>query len=126
MSKTQWPSDQPSSGMSVGGLQCKNGKLYKSNSDSDYLCEWGAKTASSVSEISKSVAICRTDYPGSENMNIPTLLSAGGKAPASVVDSDSYYHWKGGKTSTQYYVNDAGVSVEDGCIWGTDGSGVGN
>jgi SUN family beta-glucosidase len=59
-------------------------------------------------------------------LNIPTLLEGGGKAPVSVVDSASYYTWKGGKTSTQYYVNNAGVSVEDGCIWGTDGSGVGN
>lgn len=126
MSKTQWPSEQPSSGISVGGLYCKNGYLYKTNSDSDYLCSWGEQTATFVSEISKDVAICRTDYPGSENMNIPTLLEGGGEAPVSVVDSASYYTWKGGKTSTQYYVNNAGVSVEDGCIWGTDGSGVGN
>ncbi|CAH6722077.1 secreted beta-glucosidase Sim1p [[Candida] jaroonii] len=126
MSKTQWPSEQPSNGISVGGLLCKNGKLYRSNTDSNYLCEWGAQKANFVSQISKDVAICRTDYPGSENMNIPTLLKAGNKAIVSVVDSDSYYTWKGGKTSTQYYVNNAGVSVEDGCIWGTDGSGVGN
>ncbi|KAI5969614.1 SIM1 [Candida margitis] len=126
MSKTQWPSDQPSSGISVGGLYCKNGKLYRSNQDQDYLCEWGSNNAQFESQISKDVAICRTDYPGSENMNIPTLLSGGGSAPVAVVDSDDYYNWKGGKTSTQYYVNNAGVSVEDGCIWGTSGSGVGN
>ena len=126
MSKTQWPSEQPSNGMSIGGLYCKNGKLYRSNTDNDYLCQWGAKDVNFVSEISKDVAICRTDYPGSENMNIPTLLSAGGKAPCSVVDGDTYFKWLGGKTSTQYYVNNAGVSVEDGCIWGTEGSGVGN
>lgn len=126
MSKTQWPSEQPSSGVSVGGLYCKNGKLYRSNTDSDYLCEWGSNGVNFVSEISKDVAICRTDYPGSENMNIPTLLEAGSNAPVSVVDSDTYFTWNGGKTSTQYYVNNAGVSVEDGCIWGTAGSGVGN
>lgn len=126
MSKTQWPDEQPSNGISVGGLYCKNGKLYKSNSDKNYLCEWGEKTATFKSKISKDVAICRTDYPGSENMNIPTLLEAGSTALASVVDSDDYYTWKGGRTSTQYYVNNAGVSVEDGCIWGTEGSGVGN
>ncbi|KAK6868408.1 Secreted beta-glucosidase SIM1 [Candida tropicalis] len=126
MSKTQWPSEQPDSGISVGGLYCKNGKLYRSNTDNDYLCEWGANNVNFVSEISKDVAICRTDYPGSENMNVPTLLEAGSNAPVSVVDSDTYFTWKGGKTSTQYYVNNAGVSVEDGCIWGTEGSGVGN
>ncbi|KAG5420627.1 SIM1 [Candida metapsilosis] len=126
MSKTQWPSEQPSNGISVGGLYCKNGKLYRSNQDKDYLCEWGANSVQFDSQISKDVAICRTDYPGSENMNIPTLLSGGGSAPVAVVDSDDYYNWKGGKTSTQYYVNNAGVSVEDGCVWGTSGSGVGN
>ncbi|KAI5962366.1 SIM1 [Candida pseudojiufengensis] len=126
MSKTQWPSEQPSNGISVGGLLCKNGKLYRSNQDEDYLCSWGANNVEFESKISKDVAICRTDYPGSENMNIPTLLEAGGSAPVSVVDSDNYYNWRGGKTSTQYYVNNAGVSIEDGCIWGEAGSGVGN
>lgn len=126
MSKTQWPSAQPANGMSVGGLQCKNGKLYRSNPDAEYLCQWGKQTASFKSNIGKDVAICRTDYPGSENMNIPTLLEAGSTAPVSVVDSDSYFTWRGGKTSTQYYVNNAGVSVEDGCLWGDSSSGVGN
>ena len=41
MAKTQWPSDQPSSGVSIGGLVCKNGYLYRTNTDTDYLCEWG-------------------------------------------------------------------------------------
>lgn len=126
MSKTQWPSAQPALGISVGGLQCKNGKLYRSNTDSDYLCAWGPEKAKFVSELTKDVAICRTDYPGSENMNVPTLLEAGSSVPVSVVDSDNYFTWQGGKTSSQFYVNNAGVSVEDGCIWGTAGSGVGN
>lgn len=51
MSKTQWPSEQPSNGMSIGGLYCKNGKLYRSNTDNDYLCEWGSKDVNFVSEI---------------------------------------------------------------------------
>lgn len=126
MSKTQWPSNQPSSGMSVGGLICKAGKLYRSNPDQKYLCAWDKQTASFVSKLSKDVAICRTDYPGSENMNVPTLLQAGGSAPVSVVQAETYFTWKGGKTSAQYYVNNAGVGVKDGCIWGTAGSGVGN
>lgn len=126
MSKTQWPSEQPSSGISVGGLYCKSGKLYRSNQNSKYLCEWGVQSANFVSKLDKDVAICRTDYPGSENMNVPTLLGAGSSAPCTVVDSDNYFNWNGGKTSAQYYVNNAGVSVEDGCIWGTAGSGVGN
>lgn len=126
MSKTQWPSDQPSDGVSVGGLYCKNGKLYRTNTDSNYLCVWGEDTAVVSSELSEDVAICRTDYPGTENMVIPTVVSAGGSNVLTVVDEDNYYLWQGKKTSAQYYVNNAGVSVEDGCVWGTSGSGVGN
>lgn len=126
MSKTQWPSDQPDSGVSVGGLYCKGGYLYRSNTDTKYLCEWGEDTARVVSEISDSVAICRTDYPGTENMVIPTVVEGGSENILTVVDEDSYYTWQGKSTSAQYYVNNAGVSYEDGCIWGTSGSGIGN
>ncbi|KOG98781.1 putative glucosidase SIM1 [Saccharomyces eubayanus] len=126
MSKTQWPSNQPSDGRSVGGLLCKNGYLYRSNTDTDYLCEWGVEAAYVVSELSEGVAICRTDYPGTENMVIPTFVEGGSSLPLTVVDQDSYFTWEGKKTSAQYYVNNAGVSVEDGCIWGTSGSGIGN
>lgn len=126
MSKTQWPSSQPADGRSVGGLYCKNGFLYRSNTNSDYLCEWGAPSAYVVSKLNKDVAICRTDYPGTENMVIPTHVGAGQSQPLTVVDQDSYYTWRGMKTSAQYYVNNAGVSVEDGCVWGDAGSGIGN
>lgn len=126
MSKTQWPSTQPSSGISVGGLYCDNGYLTRSNTDSDYLCEWGKESSNAVNNLEKVVSLCRTDYPGSENMNIPTQVGAGSSLPISVVDSDSYYQWKSGKTSSQYYVNNAGVNAENGCIWGTSASDVGN
>lgn len=126
MSKTQWPSSQPSDGRSIGGLYCKDGLLYRSNTDSDYLCEWGEPSAYVVSELSQDVAICRTDYPGTENMVIPTYVGAGKSEPLTVVDQDSYYTWRGMKTSAQYYVNNAGVSLEDGCVWGDAGSGIGN
>lgn len=126
MSKTQWPSDQPSNGVSVGGLLCKNGKLYRSNTASNYLCEWGVDKAIVVNQLSDSVAICRTDYPGTENMVIPTVAEAGGSIVLTTVDQDTYYTWKGMKTSAQYYVNNAGVSWTDGCVWGSAGSGIGN
>lgn len=126
MSKTQWPSSQPSDGRSVGGLYCKNGYLHRTNTDSDYLCEWGSDTARVVSQLDQDVAICRTDYPGTENMVIPTYVEAGDTQPLTVVDEDSYYEWEGKKTSAQYYVNNAGVSLEDGCVWSTSGSGNGN
>ena len=126
MSKTQWPSNQPSDGRSVGGLLCKNGFLYRSNTNSDSLCESDVQTGFVKSELSDVVSLCRTDYPGSENMVVPIELNGGSTQPLSVVDEDSYFMWQGKKTSSQYYVNNAGVSVEDGCVWGSAGSGVGN
>lgn len=126
MAKTQWPSDQPSSGVSVGGLQCKNGKLYRTNTAFSSLCAWGKGTAIVKSELSSGVAICRTDYPGTENMVIPTWLDAGSSNQLCVIDSDNYFTWRGGLTSAQYYVNDAGVSVEEGCVWGSSSGTVGN
>ncbi|KAK9367708.1 hypothetical protein V1509DRAFT_625987 [Lipomyces kononenkoae] len=126
MSKTQWPSNQPADGESRGGLLCQNGYLYRTNTDTNYLCEWGVPSAQIVSELSQPVAICRTDYPGTENMVIPTEVDAGATEPLTVVDEDSYYQWDGKPTSAQYYVNNAGVSVSDGCVWGSSGSDIGN
>ncbi|EHN01394.1 Uth1p [Saccharomyces cerevisiae x Saccharomyces kudriavzevii VIN7] len=124
--KTQWPSEQPSDGRSVGGLYCKNGKLYRSNTNTNSLCEEGQGSAQAVNKASGTIAICGTDYPGSENMVVPTIVDAGSTQPINVIKEDSYYQWQGKKTSAQYYVNNAGVSESDGCIWGTEGSGVGN
>ncbi|OBA22844.1 SUN-domain-containing protein [Metschnikowia bicuspidata var. bicuspidata NRRL YB-4993] len=126
-SKTQWPFPQPESGISVGGLLCKKGKLYRPNTSEKFLCAWGKNSASFVSHIDRHIAICRTDYPGSENMNIPTFLKAGSTAPVSVVDQATYYHtFENKRTSTQYYVNNAGVSLQKGCDWGDAESKVGN
>lgn len=126
MSKTQWPANQPSDGETRGGLICQGGKLYRTSTSSNTLCSWGASSGFVSSSLSNSVAICRTDYPGSENMVIPTFIGPGAQQPLSVVDEDSYFSWEGKKTSSQYYVNNAGVSVEDGCIWSTAGSNKGN
>ncbi|CDR39627.1 CYFA0S03e05468g1_1 [Cyberlindnera fabianii] len=126
MSKTQWPSSQPANGVSVGGLYCDGGKLYRSNKDTEYLCEWGVDSAIVVSELDSAVAICRTDYPGTENMVIPTYVTAGSTLPLTVVDQSTYYQWGGTGTSVQYYVNNAGVSWEDGCVWGDDTTTIGN
>lgn len=126
MSKTQWPSSQPANGVSVGGLLCKGGKLYRSNPDAQNLCVWGVDSAVVVSQLSQAVAICRTDYPGTENMVIPTIVNPGSSAPLTCVDQSTYYKWQGKATSAQYYVNNAGVSQADGCVWSNDGTGNGN
>lgn len=125
--KTQWPKSQPASGSSLGGLLCKDGYLYRSNSDTDSLCEDGTgNTEVANNSGNGSIAMCRTDYPGSENMVIPTVVDGDSTVILAGVDEDSYFQWEGKKTSAQYYVNNAGVSMEDGCVWGSSSDSVGN
>lgn len=126
MSKTQWPSDQPSNGISIGGLICKNNKLYRTNTNTDYLCEWGVDVAYVNNQVDSSVSICRTDYPGTENMVIPTVIDSAQKKPLTTVDESTYYKWEGMYTSAQYYVNNAGVDWQTGCTWGVENTGTGN
>jgi len=125
-SKAQWPEIQPASGESHGGLRCKNGKLYRTNSAYNSLCVKGHGNVYVKNELSKSVPICRTDYPGSENMNVPTFSTPGSKLPLTNPDGETYYKWQGKITSAQYYVNPQGTSLEDGCVWGTPMGGLGN
>ena len=123
MSKTQWPAEQPSDGESRGGLLCQNGKLYLTNPSSQYLCEWGHPSSYVVNTLADTVAICRTDYPGTENMVVPTVVGANEKLPLTCPDENSYFQWEGKPTSAQYYVNPSGGSAETQCVWG---SGSGN
>lgn len=64
--KSQWPTTQGSTGQSVGGLLCKNGKLYKTNEDFDTICITGASDVTVLvrNEMGEDAAVCRTDYPG--------------------------------------------------------------
>ena len=64
--KSQWPSQQGSTGQSVGGLSCRaNGKLALTNPDlSRYLCIEGTGAVTVQNKLSNNAAICRTDYPG--------------------------------------------------------------
>lgn len=125
--KTQWPENQPDNGSSLGGLYCKDGYLYRTNKNFDNLCEDTDSQVTVVNNVDTGeIALCRTDYPGSENMNIPTVVESGKSQPLAVIDQDTYYKWSGKPTSAQYYVNNAGVSKENGCIWGDSQSEVGN
>jgi hypothetical protein len=125
-SKSQWPEMQPASGESHGGLLCKNGKLYKTNSNSETLCEKGAGNVYVKNELSKAVPICRTDYPGSENMVVPLFSTPGSTLELTCPKTETAYKWRGGKTSAQYYVNPQGTALEDGCVWGKPNGGLGN
>jgi len=127
MAKTQWPANQPSDGQSRGGLLCVNGLLQRTRTDVTDLCEAQANTAYVQNDVGQEVVICQTDYPGSENMVIPT--SVGGTNTSSLItciNSASYFQWDGKPTSSQFYVQQAGVSQETGCQWGSAGSNIGN
>jgi hypothetical protein len=126
MSKTQWPATQPSDGETRGGLLCQNGLLHLTNTASEYLCEWGSQSSYVVNTLGDDVAICRTDYPGTENMVVPTVVSGNDTLPITVVDEDSYFKWEGKLTSAQYYVNKAGGSASSNCLWGSSTGDYGN
>ena len=127
--KSQWPDTQGSTGQSVGGIQCQGGKLHLTNpSMSKNLCMKGASqvTVQVKNTLGDQVAVCRTDYPGTESETVPLSCSPGSTNPLTCPDADNYYNWQGSHTSAQYYVNPSGVSVEDGCQWGSSGNPWGN
>lgn len=125
-SKGQWPEVQPASGESHGGLECRNGKLYKTHSSNQSLCVKGHGGVYIKNEIDQSVPICRTDYPGSENMNVPLFSTSGSLKELTSPVGATFYTWRGMRTSAQYYVNQAGVPLEEGCVWGKPNGGKGN
>lgn len=127
--KSQWPSTQGTTGQSVGGIQCQGGKLHLTNSGmSKNLCIKGAPevTVQVQNKLGSVVAVCRTDYPGTESETIPLSAAPGSTNPLTCPEGDHYYNWEGSHTSAQYYVNPSGVSVEDGCQWGSSSNPWGN
>jgi hypothetical protein len=86
----------------------------------------GAGGVQVKSNLSKNVAMCRTDYPGSEGETIPLDVTPGGTFPLTNVNSANYYTWEGSSTSAQYYINPEGVPVAEACCWGSAGSNMGN
>ncbi|GAB7366711.1 hypothetical protein MBLNU230_g0669t1 [Neophaeotheca triangularis] len=127
--KTQWPTTQGATGQSVGGVQCKNGKLTLTNpSLSKSLCMRGTDQVKVVVEnrLSGNSAVCRTDYPGTEAETVPVDTTPGSTTELACPDGDNYYVWEGGMTSAQYYVNPMDVAVQDACQWGSPAQPWGN
>ncbi|RAK94940.1 SUN family protein UTH1 [Aspergillus ibericus CBS 121593] len=126
--KSQWPSAQGSTGQSVGGIECKSGKLYLTNSAlSKKLCIEGVGGVHVQNNLSEDVAVCRTDYPGTESETIPLAVASNSELhPLTCPNGDSYYKWEGKTTSAQYYINPKGVSTEVGCQWGNSSEPYGN
>lgn len=65
------------------------------------------------------MSFCQTVLPGNEAMIIPTLVE---ELATLAVPGQSYWC----ETAAQYYINAPGVSVEEGCVWGTSANPVGN
>ncbi|GIK03955.1 secreted beta-glucosidase sun1 [Aspergillus viridinutans] len=123
--KSQWPSTQGSAGQSVGGIECRNGKLYLTNPKSKKLCIPGVGGVYVQNTVGEVVSVCRTDYPGTESETIPLGLGDNELQPLTCPD-ETYYKWQGQITSAQYYVNPKGVSPEKGCQWGDGTKPIGN
>ncbi|KAI4190018.1 MAG: hypothetical protein LQ346_004994 [Caloplaca aetnensis] len=126
--KSQWPSTQGLTGQSVGGLQCNsNGKLQLTNPGlSKTLCIKGTGATKVQNMLKTNAAICRTDYPGTEDETVPLNTQPGSENPLTCPDSTTYFKHDGSPTTAQYYVNNRGVPVHEACSWNTDGSGKGN
>jgi hypothetical protein len=128
--KSQWPTAQGNTGQSIGGLYCDtDGKLYLSRGEvTKKLCEKGISGITIKNKMSSGTSVCRTDYPGTENMVIPLDVTAGGTFSLANVASNNYYVWQDKATTLQYYANKKGVNAEDGCRWtcATDPKGCGN
>jgi hypothetical protein len=124
--KSQWPTIQGATGQSVGGLECKLGKLYLTNKNHKQLCIPGVGGVHVQNKMSHSVAVCRTDYPGTESETVPLAASPGTTHDLTCPDGDNYFIWKGKVTSAQYYVNPKGVPTEKACQWGDGSQPIGN
>lgn len=128
--KSQWPKAQGNTGQSIGGLYCNaQNKLELTRGDvSKKLCEKGIPGITIKNKMNSGTSVCRTDYPGTENMVVPLDATPGGSFALANVASDSYYVWQGKATTLQYYVNKKGVNAEQGCRWvcDEDPQGCGN
>jgi len=125
--KSQWPTAQGSTGQSIGGLYCNaQGKLELSRTAYKQICTAGVGNVQAKNTLSKNVAICRTDYPGTESETIALNVASGATVDVTCPDATTYYTWEGSATSAQYYINPSGYGVSDACVWGKSGTNLGN
>lgn len=127
--KTQWPEAQGSTRESIGGLYCNaDGYLELTRPAKTKLCEPGVGGVYVKNDLDDIAAVCRTDYPGTESMVIPTIPQPGEKLALTNPSAPDYYVWDGKPTTAQYYVNKKGYSLGDSCVWNSpkDPKGAGN
>jgi len=63
---------------------------------------------------------------GTESETVPLNTNPGSTNPLTCPDSATYYKHENNPTTAQYYINNAGVAMEDACTWGKDGTNKGN
>ncbi|KAI9678064.1 MAG: hypothetical protein M1817_006008 [Caeruleum heppii] len=126
-SKAQWPTTQGCTKQSIGGLLCQNGKLSLTNPAFKTLCVKGTGGVSVQNKVGNEVAVCRTDYPGTEGEYIPATHDFSNESyDLTCPNANKFYEWDNKKTSAQYYVNPAGVAKKEACTWSKVGSNRGN
>src|ERR1700760_1396290 len=64
--------------------------------------------------------------PGDEAMTLPIDSQPGTDIELAVIDQNQYYQWQGKRTSAQYYINPAGIPVQEACVWGNGSKRIGN
>ncbi|KAI4249524.1 MAG: hypothetical protein LQ352_005604 [Teloschistes flavicans] len=95
-----------------GGLFCdKSGKIQKPFPDKPY-CVDGTGNIGCHNKASGNVAVCQTVLPGNEAMLIPTNVET---SATLAIPGPEYW----ASTAAHFYVNPPGVSVDEGCIWGS-------
>ncbi|KAK6518544.1 hypothetical protein TWF506_005683 [Arthrobotrys conoides] len=104
-----------------GGLLCDNDGEISIPFPEKEFCYPGAGTFLANNLLSEPVAICQTVLPGREDMLIPTVVNTGSFATLAVPGPE---YWCA--TAAHYYINPPGVSVEEGCIWGSTAHPRGN
>lgn len=104
-----------------GGLYCNSdGTVSKPFSGKDY-CVDGTGTVVVNNKALSNVAFCQTVLPGNEAMLIPTNVDGGNTQTLAVPDTS---YWA--STAAHYYINPLGVSTDKACVWGDQGTAVGN
>lgn len=116
----QWPEGaQGATGQSIGGLWCGlDNKLYLTRPDSTKkLCQKGAGNVKVVNKLSDKVSLCKTSYPGKEDMILSNVVEGGATYNLYNPYQNQSYVWGGASTSAQYYVNLKGLDKDVACQW---------
>ncbi|KAM4059345.1 beta-glucosidase (SUN family) domain-containing protein [Hirsutella rhossiliensis] len=117
LQKTQWLTALGTKNQSIGGLYCNsNNKLQLTRPSAKSLCEKGVGGVFAYNNLDRNISICRTDYPGTEKMVVPTVVGPGQMVELTNPDQTEYL-WQAKKTSAHYYLNPLGVNQEEACVW---------